>query len=440
MSPGDAFSSSLEQSLLLRANQQRQAQQDQLAMQREARQQKHEEDERAQAAEALAENRQKFALEHKEKRKAAFEKAVGTMLPGDIPDPDMVAQSKEFGMGHLFPDAQPKVPESMPGIAAVPQGQVQQGVEPTRTGQVSSPETQQAGVRFLGLPQQRMEQQNRDAALSTIAKMAPDDPRRAALQSAIEAGVEPSAKMFEPPPAEKTQTVARVSNNRKVVEVYRDGNWVKADGNTLPKDTHFIQEPAPASTFSNDLRTDAARTHAYDRANTELNKTAAPFEDQMKNLQAAEEVLNERSPSGDAHVAPMLLKALVAGQGSGFRMTKAEIDQVQNARTKWQSMEAAMRKYSANPGDALFFDDAQRKDFLHLVQTMRKATERHLEPMEKARRDIDSLDSPRDIQKRVSDMHHERAQPTTKDDSADAGPVKPKLSGKAYLDQYRSNK
>jgi phage terminase large subunit-like protein len=131
----------------------------------------------------------------------------------------------------------------------------------------------------------------------------------------------------------------------------------------------------------------------------------------------------------------MVLKALVAGQGSGFRMTKAEIDQVQNARSKWQSMEAAFRKWSADPKEALFFDDAQRTDFSKLLVTMKKVVTRHLEEVSRARHDIDTLDEPRDIQKRLSTLHDERSLPAKEDKGAKTADA-PKRSPADVWKQY----
>jgi hypothetical protein len=106
------------------------------------------------------------------------------------------------------------------------------------------------------------------------------------------------------------QPIARVDSRRQVVQRLVEGKWTDVTGD-VPKGTHFIQEPAPANTSGHDIQRENMRTAAYNRATTALDKSAGPFEDQMKNIESAEEVLNERSPSGDAHVAPMVLKALV---------------------------------------------------------------------------------------------------------------------------------
>lgn len=420
ISPGDAFSSSLEQSLFMRAQAERQAQMDQLAMQRELRQQRQDAQDAAEAKEALAEKRREFAENQKDKRKGAFEKTVGNMMPGDIPSPDLIGQAKEFGLSHLFPEAQPDAPESMPGIAAVPVGESQQGLDPTRTGAVTNPESQLGGMRFIGSAKQRTEQNEQADAMALVAEM-PDGPQKQALQTAIRLHIKPTVDMFKPQ-GDDTQPIARVDSKRNVVERLVDGVWTPVTGN-VPKGTHFVQEPTPPQVNpfakdNHDLRVDAARDRAYQHAVTELNKVSTPYEAKLAELDAVDGVLNERTTGADAHVAPMVLKALVAGQGSGFRMTQAEISQVQNARTKWQSMEAAFNKWQADPKKALFFDESQRAEFQKLIDMMRAATQRHLEPVMKARHDIDAAKEPADIQKRMTDMHESRSK-GSKDDKAD---------------------
>jgi hypothetical protein len=268
-----------------------------------------------------------------------------------------------------------------------------------------------------------MAAKEKDEALAYAATL-PAGPQRQAVEYFIKTGKAAPAGMFKT--GGDNVPIYKSSPNRQVVEERQpDGSWLPVKGD-VQKDGHWLQEPTAPAVHDNSLQKENQRTGAYNHAVTELNKVATPFEDQLKNIESAEEVLNERSPSGDAHVAPMVLKALVAGQGSGFRMTKSEIDQVQNARSKWQSMEAAFRKWSVDPKEALFFDDAQRGDFLKLLATMKVVTARHLEQVGRARNDIDLADNPRDIQKRLSKLHDERMSDAKGDDKKDTTPAAPK--------------
>jgi hypothetical protein len=119
------------------------------------------------------------------------------MVKGDIPSPELVEDAKAVGLGHLFPEAEPAVPESMPGIAAMPVGQDQAGVQATRVGAMVSP-NQRGGIRFAGSPAQRKEAQEKQQALAAIAAM-PDGPQKTALQNAAAMGVAPNAAMLQPP-------------------------------------------------------------------------------------------------------------------------------------------------------------------------------------------------------------------------------------------------
>lgn len=420
VSPGDAFSSSLEHSLLIRAQQQRQALEDQLASKREDRLMQAELDSAQEQRDRIREHDEELKQKAHDKTVAEVEKRRSKMVPGDIPDPEQVALEDKLGTG---PQMFPKPAESMPGIAAVPTGAVRLGM----------PGPTDASVRpYIGDAEQRQ-----DAAVTADQQKyisgLPDGPQRQALESAAAMHVKPTADMLKAP--EPTdQDVASIDPRTGSIRVL----------GKAPKGSHFVTEPAPpqVNPFAEDnhnLRVDAARDRAHQLATVELNKVSTPFEAKMAELDSVDAVLNERTTAGDAHVAPMILKALVAGQGSGFRMTKAEIDQVQNARTKWQSMEAAFNKWSADPKKALFFDETQRADFQRLVDMMRKATARHLEPIGRARHDIDAAEKPRDIQKRLSDLHDERSK-GSKDEDTDAGPQQPKLSGRDYLNKYRGKK
>jgi hypothetical protein len=282
-----------------------------------------------------------------------------------------------------------------------------------------------AGVRFLGSPAQRTAAKEKDEALAYAATL-PAGPQRQAVEYYIKTGKAAPAGMFKT--GEDNQPIARVDSKRQVVQRLENGVWTDVTGD-VPKGTHFIQEPTPASTTGSDNQKENMRISAYNRADTELNKKGAPFEDQMKNLELAEAAVNDRTPTGDAHVAPMVLKALVAGQGSGFRMTKSEIDEVKNARSKWDSMAAAFRKWDSGDKASLFFGDAQRSEFLHLIETVRKVTTRHLEPINQTRRKILSAKSVDEIHGHMADMHDPQA-PKDDDKAAEPKRVRYDISGK----------
>ena len=253
----------------------------------------------------------------------------------------------------------------------VPQGQpAPEGVRPPLLG----------GFRFRGGKKEREEDAD-SAALRAIANILPaGSPERLQLEvMANTAGRKTlPAGTFT---TNKTEGVFRVDPQRNQIQrsvpksKENPEGWVDHYGDA-PEGAHWIQQPdtsardaaAIARETGLDLRRENMRNQAHQQAVTELNKYSLPYEDQLKNLETAEAALTERTPGGDAHVAPTLLKAIVAGQASGFRMTQSEINNVQDARTKLQTLEAALRKWDPG-GTALFYDEKQRAEFQHLINT-----------------------------------------------------------------------
>ena len=48
-------------------------------------------------------------------------------------------------------------------------------------------------------------------------------------------------------------------------------------------------------------------------------------------------------------MAPELLSVMAGGVGSGVRMNEAEIARIVGGRSQWESLKAAMQKWSTNP-------------------------------------------------------------------------------------------
>lgn len=427
VSPGDAFSSSLEQSLLLRHQQARQAQQDALEQQRQARITRNEEAERQQAKDALAEKRTEADLKAKETRRNDVAKTLDGMLPDDIASPDLVNDAQAVGLGHkLHPDT-----GAVTNALSVPASLAANGDSGAPQGPMPLPVPQAAlPMRIIGTPQQREKQDLQRKISESRDQLAAAEPGSPEERSAImdyematgkqvparhAAGADQMVGSFRQDPVS-----GKIQRSTKSIDG-RTG-WQDWAGD-VPKDAHWMTErPAPVAK-DNSIQLENQRIAAHKTATAALDKAGVPYEGKLSEIAAAQAALDERSVTGDAEVAPLMLKALVAGTGSGFRMTKSEIDQVQNARTKLQSMSASLRKWNTDPKEALFFDDAQRKEFTHLLSTVRTITERHLDPINRARNDIDTAATPRDIQKRVTALHEERSKGMK--DAEPAGPATP---------------
>lgn len=440
VSPGDAFSSSLEQSLLQRAQQARQAQQDQIALQREARMNRIQDEERQQAKDALAEKRAEFADTQKEKRKSSFEKSVSTMVPGDIPSPDMVAQAKEFGMGHLFPEALPTAPESMPGIAAVPLPQGPQpnglppmpdaapeaGIAPTRTGEVVNPASQQGGFRFVGTPVQRKESDDDKAALAFAQTLPDGSPERQALEFFVKTGKTPPAGMFKTPAAGHTRLIFD-----PLKRTYTDASG--APVTDIPDGAVVDRAAEPRDTSASDARNDAHVQTTKEHAYTEFNNEAKPVEDQIRRIQKFTTNLNQGNNIADSTLAEQLVTLTAGGTGSGVRLSQPMLDQVFKSRTKYEDFEVALRKWSvADPKDkantSLFFTDEQRQQMLGLARAYRQAANATLKKILDARTGIDAAKSVDEVNRLRTKAHSDIfAEP---DEEGAGGAAKPAAAPK----------
>lgn len=425
VSPGDAFSSSLEHSLLLRQQQARQQQQDQLDQQREARMSRIQEEERQQAREALAEKRQEFADSQKDKQKASFEKSLSTMLPGDIPSPDMVEQSKKFGLGHLFPVADDAVVKALPvpeSIAAPGDNGAPQGPMPQPTPQVHLP------VKFLGSPKQRQDDADKQEALQFTATL-PDGPEKKAMEYYIKTGKTPPAGMFKAPHVANPGTFEDF-----VVRTYGEEPTPQQISQARQKWATDGRDPN-AGVAAGASRDAEALRKAYDGAITEFNTRAKPIEGHISAINDLGMVLNERTPQADALIAPMVLKATVSGTGTGFRMTQSEINQVIGARSKWESLEAALNKWSANPKEALSITDEQRTELRQLAKAIRAKAQSHMDNIIKTRHELDDATDPKVIKQLRTRLQNDLSKGESDGDSKSIAAPK---SAADYLKEFNA--
>jgi Spy/CpxP family protein refolding chaperone len=90
------------------------------------------------------------------------------------------------------------------------------------------------------------------------------------------------------------------------------------------------------------------------------------------------ESVNQRTPQADALIAPELLTAMAGGQGSGLRMTEAEIRRIVGGRTAWEGLTAALNQWKRDPSKGLSITDAQREQISSLAQAMHDRIQRKL--------------------------------------------------------------
>lgn len=359
IAPGAAFSNGFEGYLADQQAQQRQAMMDQIAMQREKRLADYQQAELEQSKDALSRQRSEADQRNFDRRKSDVEKTVGNMIMGDTPDAAFLKEVDAVGMGHMFP------PDPATGHRV-----------------------------FMGSSKERLEKKTQDEALKFAGTLPEGSPERQAMEfTARFPGRTPPAGMFRGAAETDTTPIVRVSpGNKGVVQRLVNGQWVDQTGD-VPKGSHFLQETPPKDTSARDAvnadrdarRVDTTREHAY----TELDTIAKELRPSLDKYDKLGTLLNQKNAQADALVAPLILGAVVGGQGSGFRMTRAEIDKVLTGRTKWEDLDATLAKWSADP-QHFQIPDSQREAMKALAKAVREKAYRVYHTVINGREEIDS--------------------------------------------------
>lgn len=137
---------------------------------------------------------------------------------------------------------------------------------------------------------------------------------------------------------------------------------------------------------------DQRRTQSYDASVKELDALHKPIADRADRLSRLQDSLNQRTPQADALLAPELLTAMAGGQGSGVRMSEAEMARIVGGRSNWETLKATLNKWSLDPSKALSVTDAQRDQMRALVKALGERTQQQLTYLNEARRSL--VDAP----------------------------------------------
>src|SRR6266542_699192 len=114
----------------------------------------------------------------------------------------------------------------------------------------------------------------------------------------------------------------------------------------------------------------AERDQSYKFNQSRLDKLRGPVDTSVARLDRLQSTLNQNSPQADALVAPELLTVMAGGQGSGLRMTEAEISRVIGGRSKWEDLKAAANKWNTDPKSATSITQEQRNEIHALVDVV----------------------------------------------------------------------
>ena len=176
------------------------------------------------------------------------------------------------------------------------------------------------------------------------------------------------------------------------------------------KEKYKTAHPSTASTDAADARKSTQRENVYKTAVTELDKAEAPFASHVSSLNDLDAALAARTPEADTLIGPLVLKSTISGQGTGFRMTRAEIENVVGGRSKWQSLQAAAQKWATNPKDALSITEEQRSELRDLSAAIRKNTNAQLKKISTVRHKMNAADDPREIERLGTELQDEMSQ------------------------------
>lgn len=440
MSPGGAFSQGFQETMAKRAAEERQATLDQILLHREKRA-----NEAATAAEEdrkaglkLRQDEANAKADDRERSIAIQERA--DMLPGDIPSAEQVARFKQlrvpFKVGTPIMDAQ--MPEAPAGIISpdvVPN-------EPVRPqGTPTTPVGPMMAGRFEGDPKQRLEEQRKADIKQKISMLPAGSPQRMVLENEL-LGAPSPAGMFQikgAPEGVFRQHPDTGAFERLVPDAQGKPSWEPWAGD-VPDGAHILAAKVPVdrsvanaiNADRDERRLDVNKEHAY----SEFTKMGTNLEAGMRDFDRLGTLLNQHNSQGDADAAILLLKATAGGEGSGLRMTQSEINNTLGGRTKWESLDSVMRRWSSTPQKATIPDE-QRANMLKLGKTIRdKMVKMHSALMD-ARHQVDESDDAKSILRLRSKVHDDMFPAESSLDTHTESDEAVKARAKALLDAAR---
>lgn len=437
--PGAAFSGTIEDELQRHADMRRQAVLDQINAKREADLAKYREQEMSFKQDELQAKIDERKDASKDKKVAAHQKRVEGMLPGDVPDPEMLAKDQQYELGNFRAPVAP-APAPMPGtISGSPTGAPGAPLmEPQAPEALAAPQS----AVYIGNRQDRLkaiQDQKVKVLTDQLANATPGSPEyiRAATEYGMLIGKPLTAAEMGKGGTAASDSVPVMRQNPKTGAIDRlvDGQWTPWTGD-VPKGAHFMTEPAPKDTTAKDAANDRHLDQVHQQAVAELNKRVLPFEAHIQTVNDLGTMLNARTPQADSLIAPMVLKATVSGAGTGFRMTQSEINQVIGGRSKWESLQAALNKWSLDPKQALTITDEQRTELRDLAKKIREKATMLSRKATDARHSLDDATTPQEIHKIMTKLQEDLGKAEGADET-DVPGTKPSMSAAELIKKYK---
>ena len=151
-------------------------------------------------------------------------------------------------------------------------------------------------------------------------------------------------------------------------------------------------------------RQDAATEKSYQFHIGQLEKVRKPLDDKAQKLAELDDVANSATPVADSVLAAKFMTAMAGGQGSGVRVTGAEINNIQGGRSVWEGLKAKLQKFSTDPKNAGSFTPEQRRQIKELSDLMQGQLKDKISKANLAQQALTSATDPRQHKQILTDF------------------------------------
>jgi hypothetical protein len=182
----------------------------------------------------------------------------------------------------------------------------------------------------------------------------------------------------------KSQGEIDADRDKIVTDLKKRGMPLDPRDEAVFRATGKIERPPVVNVNAADNRGDksyALSTRQLDVMNKPIQEAA----NRIANLKAS---LDQNTPQADALVGPQLLTAMAGGQGTGLRMNESEIARIVGGRSKWQTLQAAIKQWSLDPKTANSITEEQRSQIRALVAEVDRRIQQQSAALEGAYGDL----------------------------------------------------
>ncbi len=224
--------------------------------------------------------------------------------------------------------------------------------------------------------------------------------------AALEPRVTQFLKTTQKPQADKPDTATEEKQRAETIRQNQilgkpvsseDAAWLKAHT------TESTMGPAATATFNAPKAESGRADKSYQLQSGRLDKIRQPIDQIIQRVGRLNDTLDQKSPQGDALVAPELLSIMSGGQGSGLRMNEAEIARIVGGRSAWESLKASAQHWSTDPSSARSITADQDKQIRALVGAVHTKLASKQKIMDDAEEALLASDDPKEHRQIVVD-------------------------------------